>query len=182
MRAQEPERAKHIHTTGNEDLDRIPGSTREGNTGRLRAKQRSETRTPSRQSVTPCDGPGHENGNDARDPSASQPTYSGRLCGYIVLGHRRGLLSAPPLQQSTAMAAFTVKATYRSETRKFSFSDPFFPSYDELYSQVSTCTSPRVRMYDLPQPCSCIGFSPYPTPSIYQSFYSPRILHRLLVS
>nr|VWO94379.1 N/A [Ganoderma boninense] len=34
------------------------------------------------------------------------------------------------------MAAFTVKATYRSETRKFSFSDPFFPSYDELYNQL----------------------------------------------
>ncbi len=36
------------------------------------------------------------------------------------------------------MAAFTVKATYRSETRKFSFADPVFPSYDQLYSQVST--------------------------------------------
>ena len=145
MRAQEPERAKHIHTTGNEDLDRIPGSTREGNTGRLRAKQRSETRTPSRQSVTPCDGPGHENGNDARDPSASQPTYRGRLYGYIVLVRRRGqspLRSSPP--QSSAMAAFTVKATYRSETRKFSFSDSAFPSYDQLYSQVSIRTSPRI--------------------------------------
>ncbi|KAI1793192.1 hypothetical protein LXA43DRAFT_886348 [Ganoderma leucocontextum] len=34
------------------------------------------------------------------------------------------------------MAAFTVKATYRSETRKFSFSDSVFPSYDQLYSQL----------------------------------------------
>ncbi|PIL31453.1 hypothetical protein GSI_06154 [Ganoderma sinense ZZ0214-1] len=32
--------------------------------------------------------------------------------------------------------AFTVKATYRSETRKFSFSNPLFPSYDQLYSQL----------------------------------------------
>ncbi|KAI0652399.1 hypothetical protein C8Q79DRAFT_1081591 [Trametes meyenii] len=34
------------------------------------------------------------------------------------------------------MAAFTVKATYRNETRKFSFADPTFPTYDQLYSQL----------------------------------------------
>ncbi|KAI8981131.1 hypothetical protein BD414DRAFT_464073 [Trametes punicea] len=34
------------------------------------------------------------------------------------------------------MAAFTVKATYRNETRKFSFSDPIFPTYEQLYNQL----------------------------------------------
>ncbi|KAI0639950.1 hypothetical protein C8Q77DRAFT_1164747 [Trametes polyzona] len=34
------------------------------------------------------------------------------------------------------MAAFTVKATYRSETRKFTFADPLFPTYDQLYRQL----------------------------------------------
>ncbi|KAI0673673.1 hypothetical protein C8Q78DRAFT_967789 [Trametes maxima] len=34
------------------------------------------------------------------------------------------------------MAAFTVKATYRNETRKFSFADSIFPTYDQLYSQL----------------------------------------------
>ncbi|TFK95036.1 hypothetical protein K466DRAFT_508551 [Polyporus arcularius HHB13444] len=34
------------------------------------------------------------------------------------------------------MAAFTVKATYRSETRKLSFTDNTFPSYEQLYSQL----------------------------------------------
>ncbi|KAI0778720.1 hypothetical protein BD413DRAFT_116175 [Trametes elegans] len=34
------------------------------------------------------------------------------------------------------MAAFTVKATYRNETRKLSFPDPLFPTYDQLYSQL----------------------------------------------
>ncbi|TBU25294.1 hypothetical protein BD311DRAFT_700421 [Dichomitus squalens] len=34
------------------------------------------------------------------------------------------------------MAAFTVKATYRSETRKFSLPDSTFPTYDQLYSQL----------------------------------------------
>ncbi|KAI0699389.1 hypothetical protein C8T65DRAFT_581265 [Cerioporus squamosus] len=34
------------------------------------------------------------------------------------------------------MAAFTVKATYRGETRKLSFSDNAFPSYEQLCSQL----------------------------------------------
>ncbi|KAH9858338.1 hypothetical protein C2E23DRAFT_803657 [Lenzites betulinus] len=34
------------------------------------------------------------------------------------------------------MAGFTVKATYRSETRKFSFADPAFPTYEQLYRQL----------------------------------------------
>ncbi|KAI0363146.1 hypothetical protein BV20DRAFT_975992 [Pilatotrama ljubarskyi] len=34
------------------------------------------------------------------------------------------------------MAAFTVKATYRNETRKFSFADSVFPTYDQLYNQL----------------------------------------------
>ncbi|KAI0828967.1 hypothetical protein BC628DRAFT_1482227 [Trametes gibbosa] len=34
------------------------------------------------------------------------------------------------------MAAFTVKATYRSETRKFSFAEPTFPTYEQLYRQL----------------------------------------------
>ncbi|OJT04449.1 Protein NBR1 -like protein [Trametes pubescens] len=34
------------------------------------------------------------------------------------------------------MAAFTVKATYRNETRKFTFADPVFPTYDQLYRQL----------------------------------------------
>ncbi|KAI0756244.1 hypothetical protein C8Q80DRAFT_1127522 [Daedaleopsis nitida] len=34
------------------------------------------------------------------------------------------------------MAAFTVKATYRNETRKFTFADNSFPTYDQLYSQL----------------------------------------------
>jgi len=32
---------------------------------------------------------------------------------------------------------FTVKATYRGETRKLSFSPDIFPSFEQLYSQVS---------------------------------------------
>lgn len=32
---------------------------------------------------------------------------------------------------------FFVKATYNNETRKFSFSDPNFPSYVELNAQVN---------------------------------------------
>lgn len=35
------------------------------------------------------------------------------------------------------MAVFTVKATYHNETRKISFPDNVFPTYDKLYSQVS---------------------------------------------
>ena len=31
---------------------------------------------------------------------------------------------------------FTVKATYRSETRKFSFPDSSFPTYNQIHEQV----------------------------------------------
>ncbi|OSD06218.1 hypothetical protein PYCCODRAFT_1475052 [Trametes coccinea BRFM310] len=34
------------------------------------------------------------------------------------------------------MAAFTVKATYHNETRKFSFADPSFPTFEQLYKQL----------------------------------------------
>lgn len=61
---------------------------------------------------------------------ASVTVYSG-VC-------RRGGLSSTPFLPSLAMAAFTVKATYNGETRKFSFSDSRFPSYDQLCKQVST--------------------------------------------
>ena len=40
------------------------------------------------------------------------------------------------------MAAFTVKATYRNETRKLSFADDTFPSYEQLTSQVRPYYSP----------------------------------------
>ena len=49
------------------------------------------------------------------------------------------------------MAAFTVKATYRSETRKFSFPDNVFPTYEQLYSQVSTDYPWQPRVMYLPQ-------------------------------
>ena len=78
------------------------------------------------------------------------------------------------------MAAFTVKATYRSETRKFSFPDSTFPTYDQLYSQVSTPVSPRSCMMTYRSPHSCIGSSPYPTPSIYPSFSSPLVILPML--
>ncbi|KAJ2974042.1 hypothetical protein NUW54_g11957 [Trametes sanguinea] len=50
------------------------------------------------------------------------------------------------------MAAFTVKATYHNETRKFSFADASFPTFEQLYKQ---------------HPFSCIESSPSPTLSIY---------------
>ena len=33
-------------------------------------------------------------------------------------------------------AMFTLKATYRSETRKFTFSDSSFPTYNQIHEQV----------------------------------------------
>lgn len=41
---------------------------------------------------------------------------------------------------------FTVKATYRGETRKFTFESNSFPTYQELYNQVRVSTPPVVDM------------------------------------
>lgn len=60
------------------------------------------------------------------------------------------------------MAAFTVKATYRSETRKFSFSDPVFPSYEQLYSQASTNGSLRIPVMTYRSPVAVSGFPSIP--------------------
>ena len=39
--------------------------------------------------------------------------------------------------ENQPVSMFTVKATYRGETRKLSFSPDVFPSFEQLYSQVS---------------------------------------------
>lgn len=67
----------------------------------------------------------------------------GRLLRYIACVRRLGPVPcAPSLSSlSSVMAAFTVKATYRTETRKFSFSDNVFPTYDQLYKQVRSMQS-----------------------------------------
>ena len=71
------------------------------------------------------------------------------------------------------MSVFTVKATYRSETRKFIFTSTVFPTYDKLYSQVSS-PSLVTCIEHLPQPFpSCTGCSRYPIRFTYPNFSSP---------
>lgn len=80
----------------------------------------------------------------------SRPEYSGRLSRYIARTYMslRVPARSVSLLSTTTMAAFTVKATYRNETRKFTFPDPVFPTYDQLYRQVCPCASrPRIRTY-----------------------------------
>lgn len=80
----------------------------------------------------------------------SRPEYRGRLLRYIARTYMslRVPARSASLLSTTTMAAFTVKATYRNETRKFTFPDPVFPTYDQLYRQVCPCASrPRIRTY-----------------------------------
>ncbi len=82
-------------------------------------------------------------GNDACDCDASRPEYHARLLRYIAcVCVGPGRVPSPYPTSTPTMAAFTVKATYRSETRKLSFTDNTFPSYEQLYSQVSPCFRP----------------------------------------
>ncbi|KAH9920249.1 uncharacterized protein BXZ73DRAFT_104766 [Epithele typhae] len=58
------------------------------------------------------------------------------------------------------MAAFTVKATYRNETRKFSFPEAHFPTYDQLFSQLYRVFPSSHSFY-----LSRVLFSPNPSSS-----------------
>ena len=72
------------------------------------------------------------------------------------------------------MAALSVKATYRSETRKITFSDNEFPSYGKLIDQVCVKT-PNLHSEVLTAAPSCAGsFLHYPTSIrfIYRDFFS----------
>lgn len=73
---------------------------------------------------------------------------------------------------------FTVKATYRNETRKFTFPDSSqFPSFEELYDQVSGLVAPAPVVADTrpPQLYRVFGISP----SFYlsQILFSPNASH-----
>lgn len=73
---------------------------------------------------------------DTRDSAARRGRGHERLRG--ILGRRRASQRASVAFLLAAMSTFTVKATYRNETRKFTFPEPCrFPSYKELCEQVS---------------------------------------------
>lgn len=73
---------------------------------------------------------------------------------------------------------FVVKATYRNETRKFLFNDSHFPTYDELYHQVSLslvvphCNSPFTQLYRV----FAIGNAYYLSKLLFSSQEGTRIL------
>jgi hypothetical protein len=74
--------------------------------------------------------------------------------GYI----KSRVASAAP-RTFPSLTMFTVKATYRAETRKLSFKSPFFPTYDELCREVC-CSCDVASLPPLSLHPSYIVFSP----------------------
>ena len=53
--------------------------------------------------------------------------------GFIII---LDFLPSSPRTCPLTAIMFTIKATYRSETRKFTFSDSSFPTYSQIHEQV----------------------------------------------
>lgn len=73
---------------------------------------------------------------------------------------------------------FTVKATYRSETRKFSFPFSTFPSYTLLNDQVCSLS---LLFYPLSPPPSFLVYFQLARPIILLASFSPSLLVLLLL-
>src|SRR5258708_22783737 len=73
---------------------------------------------------------------------------------------------------------FTVKATYRSETRKFSFSSPSFPTYTQLSDQVDHLSLSCSSLTDF---SSLSAYFRLARPIILLVSFSPSLLVLLLL-
>lgn len=62
---------------------------------------------------------------------------------------------------------FTVKASYKHETRKFSFDSDSFPSYTQLHEQVKSSPVPSLLLmliFALPPAHSSLPYYSFPSP------------------
>lgn len=88
--------------------------------------------------------------------------------------HSPTLITSPPLLFSSPVM-FTVKASYKHETRKFSFDSDSFPSYTQLHEQVRSCSVPSLFLVLISSPPSSLGSSLLLIPQSFLVCSSPRI-------